>query len=660
MIYLFQGHSAAIRCSRKGAHLLKEIHSPDDVKRIPTKRLPALAEEMRRTIIERVSLNGGHLASSLGVIELTIALHYVLNAPFDKIIWDVGHQSYPHKLLTGRYGRFSTLRKHEGISGFPRIDESPYDAFGTGHSSTSISAAAGMIEARDKRGERFKVVPVIGDGAMTSGLAFEGLNHAGHLGKDMMVVLNDNEMSISKNVGALSLYLSRILAGEMYQLFRKETKSFIEHIPAFGVPVSKMARCTEEMLKRLFSPGVLFEELGFDYIGPIDGHDIEALIETFRRGVSEDSPLLIHVVTKKGKGYKFSENDPCIFHGTGPFDLNTGVAASDTHFLTYSEVFGRAVTELADEDIRIVAVSAAMREGTGLDCFARKYPERFYDVGIAEPHAVTFAAGLASQGLRPVVAIYSTFLQRAYDEIVHDVCLQNLPVVFAVDRAGIVGEDGPTHQGLFDISYLRHIPNLLFMAPCSGEELRAMLRLAARHNGPVAIRYPRGKVARNIDEYAKSLEIQKGKAELMTDGDDIALIAVGNTVRPALRAAERLQRDGISASVINARFIKPLDEDLILSVSESTRRIVTIEENVLAGGFGSAILECLSSAGLTDVAVRRVGIGDEFVEHGSQSVLRNKCGLDEEGIYRACVELFLRGGEDAEGRGRGRIRACSR
>ncbi len=640
--------------------LLKEIHSPSDLKRIPTNRLPALAEEMRRIIIEQVSLNGGHLASSLGVIELTIALHYVLNTPADKIIWDVGHQSYPHKLLTGRYGRFSTLRKYEGISGFPRIDESPYDAFGTGHSSTSISAAVGMIEARDKRGERFKVVPVIGDGAMTSGLAFEGLNHAGHLGKDIMVVLNDNEMSISKNVGALSLYLSRILSGDMYQLFRKETKSFIDHIPGLGVPVSKMARRTEEMLKKLFSPGVLFEELGFDYIGPIDGHDTEALIETFRRGVSEDSPLLIHVITKKGKGYKFSEKDPCVFHGTGPFDPDTGIAASDTCLLTYSEVFGRAVTELADEDMRIVAVSAAMREGTGLDCFAGKYPERFYDVGIAEPHAVTFAAGLASQGLRPVVAIYSTFLQRAYDEIVHDVCLQNLPVVFAVDRAGIVGEDGPTHQGLFDISYLRHIPNLLFMAPMNGEELRAMLRLAVRHNGPAAIRYPRGRVARNIDEYSKDEEMQKGKAELMTDGDDIALIAVGNMVRPALRAAERLLSEGISASVINARFIKPLDEDLILSVSERTRRVVTIEENVLAGGFGSGILECLCNAGLTDVAVRRIGIGDEFVEHGSQSILRNRCGLDEDGIYKTCVELFLTGGQNAGGRGRSRTRTCSR
>jgi 1-deoxy-D-xylulose-5-phosphate synthase len=643
--------------------LLNEIQSPFDLRKLSKDKLPAIAEELREVIIEQVSSNGGHLASSLGVIELTLALHYVLHTPTDKIIWDVGHQSYPHKLLTGRYDNFSTLRKYKGISGFPRIDESPYDAFGTGHSSTSISAAVGIIEARDKRGERFKVVPVIGDGAMTSGLAFEGLNHAGHIGKDIMVVLNDNEMSISRNVGALSLYLSRILSGDMYQMFRKETKSFLEHIPKLGMPVSKVAQRTEEMLKRLFSPGVLFEELGFDYIGPIDGHDIEALIETFRRGITEDSPLLIHVITKKGKGYKFSEKDPCVFHGIGPFDMDTGIVTSDTSLPTYSEVFGRTVTEMAREDIRIVAISAAMREGTGLDCFAERFPERFYDVGIAEPHAVTFAAGLASQGLRPVVAIYSTFLQRAYDEIIHDVCLQNLPVVFAIDRGGVVGEDGPTHQGLFDISFLRHIPNLLFMAPKDGEELKAMLRLAVRHNGPSAIRYPRGRVALNIDQCAEKPEIKVGKAELMVTGDDIAIIAVGNTVRRALKAAEMLLRDGIRPSVLNARFIKPLDEDLILSVSERTGRVVTVEENVLAGGFGSGILECLSNAGLTGVRVQRIGIGDEFVEHGAQSILRKKYGLDEEGIYEACkafMELSLRVGHHRGHNRRIHLKAHSR
>ncbi|MCL5023160.1 MAG: 1-deoxy-D-xylulose-5-phosphate synthase [Nitrospirae bacterium] len=616
--------------------LLKEIRSPGDVKKLPRDELPALAEELRRTIIGQVSSCGGHLASSLGVIEVTIALHYVLDTPSDKIIWDVGHQCYPHKLLTGRYGNFSTLRKYKGLSGFPRLDESPYDAFGTGHSSTSISAAVGMIEARDKRGEWFKVVPVIGDGALTSGLAFEGLNHAGQLGKDIMVVLNDNEMSISRNVGALSLYLSRILSGDMYQMFKRETKSFIEHIPKVGMPVSKMAQRTEEMLKRLFSPGILFEELGFDYIGPIDGHDTEALIETFKRAVTETSPLLIHVITKKGKGYKFSEEDPCIFHGVGPFDMDTGVATSDTSLPTYSEVFGRTLTELAREDRSIVAISAAMREGTGLDRFARKYPERFYDVGIAEPHAVTFAAGLASQGMRPVVAVYSTFLQRAYDEILHDVCLQNLPVIFAIDRAGIVGEDGPTHQGLFDISFLRHIPNLLFMAPKNAEELKEMLRLALTHKGPAAIRYPRGRVSRHPLQGPAGAEMEKGKAEIILQGEDVAIIAVGHSVRPALGAAALLERDGIRACVVNARFIKPLDEDLILSAAEDTGHVVTVEENILAGGFGSAVMECIGNAGLAGIRLRRIGVGDEFVEHGSQSVLRKKYGLDEEGIYRTC------------------------
>ncbi len=635
MLYLSYGTNLPFE--GKEMSQLREIRSPQDLKKIPRDRLPALAEELRQIIIGQVSSNGGHLASNLGVIELTIALHYVLNAPSDKIIWDVGHQSYPHKLLTGRYGAFPTLRKYGGISGFPRMDESPYDAFGTGHSSTSISAAIGMIEARDKKGERFKVVPVIGDGAMTSGLSFEGLNHAGHLGKDMIVVLNDNEMSISKNVGALSLYLSRILSGDMYQMFKRETRSFIEHIPKVGPSVSKIAQRTEELLKRLFSPGVLFEELGFDYIGPIDGHDMEALIDTFKRAVAGTSPLLIHVTTKKGKGYKFSEKDPCVFHGIGPFDMDTGLATSDNSLPTYSEVFGRTLTELARKDVNIVAVSAAMREGTGLECFAEQYPDRFYDVGIAEPHAVTFAAGLASQGLRPVVAVYSTFLQRAYDEIVHDVCLQNLPVVFAIDRAGIVGEDGPTHQGLFDISFLRHIPNLLFMAPKDAEELRAMLLLALAHNGPAAIRYPRGKAAQNLVRGQGISEVHKGKAELLREGGDIAIIAVGNTVRSALKAAALLERDGIRPSVVNARFIKPLDTNLILSVSEKTGHVVTVEENVSAGGFGSAVMECLADAGLFGVRIQRIGVDDEFVEHGSQAVLRKKYDLDEEGIYRVCV-----------------------
>ncbi len=622
--------------------LIKSIESPVDLKKLSKDKLALLAEELREIIIGQVSSDGGHLASNLGVIELTIALHYVFDAPEDKIIWDVGHQSYAHKLLTGRYKSFSSLRKYKGLSGFPKIEESPFDAFGTGHSSTSISAAVGMIEARDKRGESFKVIPVIGDGAMTAGLAFEGLNHAGQLKKDIIVILNDNEMSISKNVGALSAYLGRILTGDIYQKFKKETKSFIELIPRVGGSVSKMAQRAEDTLKGLLLPGMLFGELGYNYVGPIDGHNIDLLIDTLNRVKTAQEPVLIHLITKKGRGYKFSEKDPCVFHGIGPFDMDTGTITADTSIPTYSEVFGRSLTELARKDIRVVAISAAMREGTGLDIFADKYPDRFYDVGIAEPHAATFAAGLASQGLRPVVAIYSTFLQRAYDEIVHDICLQNLPVIFAIDRAGIVGEDGPTHQGLFDISYLRHVPNLMFMAPKDGAELKAMLRLALHHDGPSAIRYPRGRV--KITEYERETDLGIGKAELAVDGEEMAIIAIGNTVAPALRAAEALRKDGVSTCVVNARFIKPLDEELILSVAQRVKRIVTVEENVLSGGFGSAVLECLSRSGLNDVSVRRIGIDDEFVEHGSQSILRKKYFLDEEGIYKVCkAHLALKG-----------------
>jgi len=636
--------------------LIEKIKSPVDLRALSLEELNELAEELREIIIERVSINGGHLASNLGVVELTLAIHYVFDSHVDRIVWDVGHQSYTHKLITGRHEKFSTLRKYKGLSGFPKIDESIHDAFGTGHSSTSISAALGILEARDiiKKFEisnfspqanppevgKFqipnKVIAVIGDGAMTAGIAFEGLNHVGHLKKDLIVILNDNEMSISPNVGALSAYLNRILTGDLYQRFKKETKSFIESIPKFGGPVSKIAQKAEETLKGLFLPGILFEELGFNYVGPIDGHNIELLIETFKKIKNANAPMLIHVITKKGKGYEFSEKNPCIFHGVGPFEVETGDPISDKKTPSYSEIFGKALAELAEYDRRIIAISAAMREGTGLECFAEKYPDRFYDVGIAEPHAVTFAAGLATQGLRPVVAVYSTFLQRGYDEIIHDVCLQNLPVVFAVDRAGIVGEDGPTHQGVFDLSYLRHIPNLVVMAPKDESELKAMLELALKHNGPSALRYPRGKVRQKTEDRSQKSKFKIGEAEILKAGDDIALIAVGNTVYPSLSAAERLGKDGIKASVINARFVKPLDRALIFSVASKIKRIVTVEDNVLAGGFGSAVLEYLNSAGIHDIKVKTLGIPDEFVEQGSQATLRKKYGIDEEGIYQTC------------------------
>jgi 1-deoxy-D-xylulose-5-phosphate synthase len=630
--------------------LIEHVKSPLDLKSLKPEELDDLAEELRTLIIQRVSINGGHLASNLGVVELTIALHYVFNSPVDKIIWDVGHQSYSHKLLTGRYEDFSTIRKYKGISGFPRMTESPHDAFGTGHSSTSISAALGIAEARDRNGEHFKVIAVIGDGALTSGLAFEGLNQAGHLKKDLIVILNDNEMSISQNVGALSNYLSRVLTGVFYQKFKKETKALLEGIPGIGGSVAKIAQRAEGSLKGFILPGGLFEDLGFNYLGPIDGHDVPLLIETLSRIRNAREPILIHVVTKKGKGYKFSEDDPCIYHGIGPFEVDTGVTQAEKasagsvqshdECIAFCDIFGNALTEIADEDKDIVAVSAAMKEGTGLTAFADKFPDRFYDVGIAEPHAVTFAAGLASQGLKPVVAIYSTFLQRAYDEIIHDVCLQDLPVVFAIDRAGIVGEDGPTHQGLFDISFLRHIPNLIVMAPKDGYEMKEMLKLALAHKGPAALRYPRGKVSPYARFGVGRTVLEMGKSEIITDGKDLAFIAVGNAVYPALKAAAMLKKDGIDACVVNARFIKPIDEEGIRAICERTKRIITVEENLLAGGFGSSVLEYLSLEGLHDVAVHRIGINDEFVEHGSQALLRKQYGLDEDGIYQAATAFL--------------------
>lgn len=618
---------------------LERIKSPADLKKLSIQELKDVADEIRDTIIRCVSRNGGHLASNLGVIELTIALHYVFNSPVDKMIWDVGHQSYTHKLITGRYDKFSSIRKYRGISGFPKRDESEHDAFGTGHSSTSISAALGIAEGRDKKGENFKVVAVIGDGALTGGIAFEGLNNAGHLKKDLIVILNDNEMSISRNVGALPAYLNRILSGDLYQKFKKDTKAMLESIPKLGDKAAKIAQKTEEALKRIFLPGIIFEELGFNYVGPIDGHNIDLLIGTLKRIKTESSPTLVHVITKKGRGYEFSEKDPSLFHGIGPFELETGCPLGGG-LPTYSEAFGNILTELAGKDDRIVAVSAAMKEGTGLEQFARKYPDRFYDVGIAEQHAVTFAAGLATQGMRPVVAIYSTFLQRAYDEIVHDVCLQRLPVIFAIDRAGIVGEDGPTHNGVFDLSYLRHIPNIMVMEPGDDAELRFMFELALGHNGPVAIRYPRGSVQSLIPAHSSHVSFGIGEAEILREGKDVAVFALGNTVYAALSAALRLEKEGISTMVVNSRFVKPLDRNLISSVASVVPRIITVEENTLEGGFGSAVLELLNELEVPHVRVKRIGIPDMFIEQGQQKELRKKYGLDEEGIYLSVLSIL--------------------
>jgi 1-deoxy-D-xylulose-5-phosphate synthase len=618
--------------------LIEKIKSPKDIKNLSTEELEKLTEELRGIIIQTVATNGGHLASNLGTVDLTVALHYVFDSPEDKIIWDVGHQSYAHKLLTGRFKGFSTIRQHKGISGFPKLEESPHDAFGTGHSSTSISSALGILEGRDQNNENFKVIAVIGDGSMTAGLAFEGLNHAGHLKKDLIVILNDNEMSISPNVGALSAYLQRMLIGDLYTKFKKETKLFLEKIPAVGEPALKIAQKAEHTVKGLVVPGQLFEELGFEYVGPIDGHKVDTLIETIDRFKDFPGPVLIHTITKKGKGYEPAEKNPGMFHGVGPFNIETGEQVSSGK-QSYSVIFGNYLASLAKDDEKIIAITAAMTEGTGLSEFVRQFPKRFYDVGIAEPHAVTFAAGLATRGLKPVVAIYSTFLQRSYDEIVHDVCLQNLPVIFAIDRAGIVGDDGPTHNGTFDLSYLRHIPNLVVMAPKDGFELRCMLKTAVSHNGPCAIRYPRASVADN-QEADEPGNIPIGKAEVLREGENLLIIAIGNMVDPAYAASELLLEAGINACVINARFVKPLDMDLIAAHAGGIKYILTVEENAVSGGFGSAVMEELVKTGIDGLKFKILGLPDKFIEQGPQNLLRKDLGLDAEGIAKEALDLI--------------------
>jgi 1-deoxy-D-xylulose-5-phosphate synthase len=621
------------------SRLLEKIQGPADLRLLDPQQLSQLAEELREEIIKTVSKTGGHLASSLGVVELTIVLHYVFNTPHDKIIWDVGHQSYAHKILTGRREYFKTLRQHGGMSGFPKREESTYDTFNVGHSSTSISAALGIAQARCLKGEDYKVLAVIGDGSLMAGIALEGLNQAGHLEKDLIVILNDNEMSISPNVGGLAAYLSRIITGQFYNRFKDEVTAFFKTIPGIGRSVLKVAKQSEEFLKGLLVPGLIFEELGFRYVGPISGHRFDHLLENLRNVSKLPGPTLVHVLTSKGKGYKPAEEDPISFHGTGPFETTNGKPRSKkVKPPTYTKVFADTLIKLAQDDERIVAITAGMPSGTGLDVFHEKFPKRFFDVGIAEQHAITFAAGMATQGLRPVTAIYSTFLQRGYDQVLHDVCYQKLPVVFVLDRAGIVGEDGATHNGLFDLSYLRSIPNITIMSPKDENELQHMLKTALTFDGPVAIRYPRGSGSgKNLDEKLESFEY--GKAEILKRGDDIAIFAVGATVYPALRAADQLEQEGIRASVVNCRFVKPLDSDLICDMARKTGRIVTVEENVLAGGFGSAVLEVLQENDIQCAKVKCLGINDVFVEHGAQNVIRRKYGLDTEGILRSAREI---------------------
>jgi 1-deoxy-D-xylulose-5-phosphate synthase len=605
--------------------LLESIDSPAQLRQMERRQLPQLARELRQFLVETVSKTGGHLASNLGVVELTIALHYVFDTPFDRLVWDVGHQTYPHKILTGRRAAMSTLRALGGIAGFPRRDESEYDAFGTGHSSTSISAALGMaVAAKLEKADR-RAVAIIGDGAMTGGMAFEALNNAGAMDADLLVILNDNDMSISPNVGALNNYLAKLLSGRFYSAVRKSGEKVLGAVP----PILELAKRAEEHMKGMVIPGTLFEEFGFNYIGPIDGHDLDVLVTTLCNLRQLRGPQLLHVVTQKGRGFKLAEEDPCRYHGVATFNPEDGIvdtAASDKP--TYTQVFGEWLCDMAALDGRLVGITPAMCEGSGMVRFAREYPDRYFDVGIAEQHALTFAAGLACEGLRPVVAIYSTFLQRAYDQLIHDIALQNLPVVLAIDRAGLVGADGPTHAGSFDLSFLRCIPNLTVMAPSDEDECRQMLYTAFMLGSPAAVRYPRGS-GTGAPIRGEMAMLTVGRGEVRREGERVAILAFGSLLHPASEAAEEL-----NATVANMRFVKPLDEGLIAELADTHTLLVTVEENVVMGGAGSAVAEVLERQGRT-VPLLQLGLPDRFVEHGAPGLLLARCGLDKDGIVRS-------------------------
>jgi 1-deoxy-D-xylulose-5-phosphate synthase len=622
-------------------NILQSINSPEDVRQLNLNELEQLAANIREEIVETVSKTGGHLAPNLGVVELTLALHYVFNTPADKLIWDVGHQAYTHKIVTGRKDKFHTIRQYKGLSGFPKRSESPYDAFDTGHSSTSISAGLGIAIAKHLKKSKNRVIAVIGDGSMTGGMSFEALNQAGHLDKNLIVILNDNEMSISPNVGALSSFLSRKMTSKQVVKARSELKHLLKSFSNIGENILQVLKKSEESFKSFFTPGMLFEALKFEYIGPIPGHQIDNLIETFKnvRDFSH-GPVLIHVITKKGKGYQPAEENPGDYHGVGPFNLENGVPVPSAETaISYTRCFGDTLVHLAEKNPKIVAITAAMPAGTGLMNFARRFPNRFFDVGIAEQHAVTFAAGLATEGMHPVVAIYSTFLQRALDQVIHDVCLQNLPVTFALDRGGVVGDDGPTHHGVFDLNYLRFIPNLVLMAPKDENELQHMLHTAIQHDGPTAVRYPRG-AGEGVELSDNLSEIPIGKGELLREGKDILLLPIGNRVYPALEAAKGLEKVGIDAAVINPRFIKPLDNELIIEWAEKTGRVVTVEDNARMGGFGSAVLELLASSNHSHIKVTTLGYGDKYMEHATQEILWRKGKIDVPAIINAAMEMM--------------------
>ena len=621
----------------KPRNLLEKIDSPQDLKKIPPEQLPKLAQEIREKIISVVSRTGGHLASNLGVVELTIALHYVFDLPKDKLIWDVSHQSYTHKLLTGRKEKFESLRQYQGISGFTKRKESEYDPFGAGHASTSISAALGMACARDQKGEDYKVIAVIGDGALTGGIAFEGLNNAGSQGKDLLVILNDNAMSISKNVGAISKYLTDLLTDEKYNKLKTEVWELVGRFKRRD-KIRAMVAQVEEGIKGFLVPGIIFEKLGFRYFGPLDGHDINQLIKILEHLKNLKGPIFLHLLTQKGKGYKFAEEDSPKFHGIGAFDKVTG-ESNDIGKKTYTDVFGQTMVELAQMDQDLVAITAAMCLGAGLVDFSLKFPKRFFDVGIAEQHGATFACGLAASGLKPVFAVYSTFLQRAFDQVIHDMALQNLPVVLAIDRAGLVGEDGPTHHGAFDLAYLRQIPNMVVLAPKDGNELRDMLYTAIKWGkSPVAIRYPRTVIPDKKLKEEFGL-IPLGRWETLKKGKDLLILAIGSMVYPALEAATELSSEGIEAEVINCRTLKPLDEELLLSSLKRFDKVMTLEENVLTGGFGSAVAEFIFEKGIVKIELKRIGIPDKFIEHGSRKELLKLLGMDKERIVKAVKEM---------------------
>ncbi|XOF34530.1 MAG: 1-deoxy-D-xylulose-5-phosphate synthase [Candidatus Electrothrix sp. YB6] len=622
----------------EAAGLLDTVDSPEDLRGFNLNELEQLAAEIRERIITTVAENGGHLAPCLGVVELTLALHYVFQTPKDKLVWDVGHQCYAHKLITGRRDRFHTLRQYQGISGFPKHSESEYDVVEAGHSSTSISYSLGIAAAKALQKDDSRVIAVIGDGSMTAGMAFEALNHAGDLHRNLIVILNDNEMSISPNVGAMSSFLSRKLTSRTMRNLKGHVEEGLKSMSSVGENILSVLRKSEESLKAFFTPGMLFEALKFKYIGPIPGHDIEGLIDTLKNVRETPGPVLIHVLTTKGKGYAPAEKSPGDYHGLGPFSVATGKPMPSSGPASYTAVFGRTLCSLAEKDQRVTAITAAMPAGTGLTEFSQKFPDRFFDVGIAEQHAVTFAAGLALDGLRPVVAVYSSFMQRSMDQVIHDVCLPDLPVTFAMDRAGVVGDDGPTHHGVFDFSFLRFIPNLTVMAPKDENELRHMLYTAVNNDGPCSIRYPRG----SGEDAALDQELQilpVGRGELLREGDDVLLLPVGNRVYSALEAADGLARLGIDAAVINPRFVRPLDNELIACWAEKCGRVLTVEDHVKKGGFGSAVLQMLHELHLL-VPVRTLGYGNQFIEQAPQSILWKNAGIDAAGIIKGGLEVM--------------------